>query len=81
MTQLPIRLDYAVTIQHDLKRLRRKYRQIEADIRAFGERLKSGETPGDHVQEVIPFVVYKARVKNSDVRKGKSGGSITRAGY
>jgi mRNA-degrading endonuclease RelE of RelBE toxin-antitoxin system len=32
-----------------------------------------GDTPGDQVQGV-KYTVYKVRVRNSDTRKGKSGG-------
>jgi len=60
--------------QREALRLEKKYRRIFADIMLLAKQLIGGETPGDRVQEVTPFVVYKARVKNSDARKGKSGG-------
>jgi mRNA-degrading endonuclease RelE of RelBE toxin-antitoxin system len=38
------------------------------------DRLKLGEIPGDRIQGVAPYRVYKARLPNSDARRGKSGG-------
>jgi mRNA-degrading endonuclease RelE of RelBE toxin-antitoxin system len=35
--------------------------------------LESGQTPGDRVSGVH-YTVYKVRVRNTDVPKGKSGG-------
>jgi mRNA-degrading endonuclease RelE of RelBE toxin-antitoxin system len=35
--------------------------------------LRAGEVPGDQIQGV-GYTVYKARVKNSDLQRGKSGG-------
>jgi len=71
---LAIRLDYSDEILNEIRRLRRKYRQVGNDLKTFTEQLERGETPGDRLQDLAPFVVYKARVKNSVARKGKSGG-------
>lgn len=35
--------------------------------------MRAGEVPGDQIQGV-GYTVYKARVKNSDLQRGKSGG-------
>jgi len=37
------------------------------------KQLKAGETPGDQIQS-LGYTVYKVRVKNSDAKRGKSGG-------
>ncbi len=58
---------------HHFKRLRKKYRRIENDLKSLIEQLKSGETPGDQIQRVR-HTLYKVRVASSDSQRGKSGG-------
>ncbi len=36
--------------------------------------LEAGETPGDRIQGLGSYRVYKARIRNSDAQRGKSGG-------
>jgi len=69
-----IRIEVADDFVKESNRLETKYRRIREDVAGFSSRLERGETPGDRLQDLAPFVVYKARVKNSDARKGKSGG-------
>lgn len=68
----PFRIEYTPEFLRNLKALR-KYRNIKADIAGFLETLQTGHLPGDLVPNA-GYVVYKARVKNSDLTKGKSGG-------
>lgn len=58
----------------EVKKLRKKYRQIEADIKDFADRLEAGETLGDRLQGLGDYIVYKARVASRDMQRGKSGG-------
>jgi mRNA-degrading endonuclease RelE of RelBE toxin-antitoxin system len=37
------------------------------------EQLEQGELPGDQIPS-IGYTVFKLRVRNSDIQKGKSGG-------
>jgi mRNA-degrading endonuclease RelE of RelBE toxin-antitoxin system len=55
-------------------RLKKKYPHILDDLLPLLEQLSAGETPGDRLQEITPYIVYKVRVKNSDARKGRRGG-------
>lgn len=67
------RVEYAPEFKRNLRRLAKKYRRIRSDLQALLEDLKAAERPGD----LIPHTghgVYKVRVRNSDSRKGKSGG-------
>ena len=50
----------------EVKKLRKKYRQIEADIKEFADSLEDGETPGDRLQGSADHIVYKARVASRD---------------
>jgi mRNA-degrading endonuclease RelE of RelBE toxin-antitoxin system len=73
MTNEPVRVVATPHFSHSFKRLRKKYRRIEHDLRSLLVQLEQGETPGDQVQGVR-FTVYKARIANSDAQRGKSGG-------
>jgi mRNA-degrading endonuclease RelE of RelBE toxin-antitoxin system len=53
--------------------LAKKYRRIKADLEPIIDQLKSGSKPGDRVPQV-GHEVFKVRVKNSDAKRGKSGG-------
>ncbi len=51
----------------------RKYRLIKSDVQPVIEQLEHGETPGDQIQRT-GYTVFKVRIKNSDLQRGKSGG-------
>ena len=50
-----------------------KYRHIRSDLEPVIEQLQAGEILGDQVPR-IEYILYKLRVRNSDVERGKSGG-------
>lgn len=60
-------------IEKDLKYLGRRYRSVKKDIQPLIDRLKAGEIVGDRIVG-NKYPVFKVRIKNSDVQKGKSGG-------
>ena len=57
----------------DLKNLSKRYRSIRKDLQLLIEELQSGKTPGDHIQG-LDYQVFKVRLKNSNIQKGKSAG-------
>jgi mRNA-degrading endonuclease RelE of RelBE toxin-antitoxin system len=61
---------------HAVKQLHKRYPHVLDDIAPLIVQLESGELPGDRIQR-LPYRVYKVRVKNSDARRGKSGGYRT----
>ena len=63
----------APTFQRNLRQLAKKYRNIRNDIQPLIEQLEGGELPGDAISG-IDAQVFKVRVRNSDIQKGKSGG-------
>jgi len=74
MTNEPsVRVVATPHFNRNFKRLRKKYRQIENDLRPLVAQLEHGETPGDQIQRVR-FTVYKVRIASSDAQRGKSGG-------
>jgi mRNA-degrading endonuclease RelE of RelBE toxin-antitoxin system len=59
--------------QKDVRRLSKRYRRIRLDLQPIITRLEAGEILGDRIPQ-MDRPVFKVRVKNSDVQKGKSGG-------
>lgn len=70
---LPIRIDLTPRFQRDLRDLSKHYRQIRSDLQPLIEQLQAGELPGDRIVGVS-YTVFKVRLKNSSIQKGKSGG-------
>jgi mRNA-degrading endonuclease RelE of RelBE toxin-antitoxin system len=66
-------VSYSDAFKRQLRRLSRKYRRIRSDVQPLISQLEAGETPGDQIQGV-GYTVYKVRVRNSDAKRGKSGG-------
>ena len=64
---------YAETFLRAAARLQKRYRHVEDDAETLADQLEAGELPGDRIQG-LPHRVYKVRVKNRDVQRGKSGG-------
>jgi len=59
--------------KRDLRDLAKRYRSIRTDLQSLIAQLQAGETPGDRVTG-IAYQVFKVRLKNSNIQKGKSGG-------
>ena len=57
----------------NLRQLAKKYRHIKSDLEPIIDQLRNGTKLGDQVPQVR-YEVFKVRAKNSDARKGKSGG-------
>ena len=74
MSEQPlIEVDASPTFNRNIRILVKKYRNIRSDIQPVVNQLKRGELPGEEIPG-IGFEVFKVRVRNSDVQKGKSGG-------
>ncbi|WP_449420200.1 type II toxin-antitoxin system RelE/ParE family toxin [Phormidium nigroviride] len=71
--QALIQIEAAPTFTRNLRNLAKKYRSIRDDIQPVIEQLERGELPGKQISG-IDYDVFKLRVRNSDVQKGKSGG-------
>jgi mRNA-degrading endonuclease RelE of RelBE toxin-antitoxin system len=70
---LPMRIDLTPRFQRDLRDLAKRYRQVRSDLQPLIEQLQAGELPGDRIAGVS-YTVFKVRLKNSNIQKGKSGG-------
>lgn len=73
MMTTPVQVEFSARFKRDIKRLVKKYRHIKADVQPLIVALENSETPGDQISGV-DHTVYKVRIKNSDVERGKSGG-------
>ncbi|MBF2018441.1 MAG: type II toxin-antitoxin system RelE/ParE family toxin [Rivularia sp. T60_A2020_040] len=74
MSEKPfIIVEVAPTFNRNLRKLAKKYRSIRSDIQPIIEQLERGELPGDKITGTN-YAVFKLRIRNSDIQKGKSGG-------
>ncbi|WP_373535888.1 type II toxin-antitoxin system RelE/ParE family toxin [Microcoleus sp.] len=69
----PIAIELTPRFQRDLRNLGKRYRNIRKDIQPVIEQLQAGELPGDHIPG-MEYEIFKVRIKNSDIQKGKSAG-------
>lgn len=68
-----MKVEYSEAFKRQLKRLARKYRQIQKDVKPVIDALEADEVCGDQITGVN-YALYKVRAANSDSRRGKSGG-------
>ena len=68
-----IKIQFTDVFKHQVRDLAKRYRKIKLDIQPIFEKLKNGELIGEQIQKTS-YTVFKVRVKNSDIQKGKSGG-------
>ncbi len=69
----PLPVFFTPEFKRNLRHLAKKYRRIRADIQPILDELANGSKPGDQISG-LEHEVFKVRVRNSDARKGKSGG-------
>ncbi len=69
----PTEVVFAPEFRKNLKRLAKKYRNIRSDVSPLIEQLQNGNLPGNRIPGT-QYVVYKVRVKNSNLHKGKRSG-------
>ena len=72
-SNFPIQVSFTTRFEKDTRRLGKRYRSIQADLQHLIQQLEAGELPGDQVPN-LEHTVFKVRVKNSNLQKGKSGG-------
>lgn len=68
-----MRLYFTPEFKRALSKLLKKYRHLREDLEPLLKALEAGKTPGDRLQ-ITGAVLYKARVRNSNASRGKSGG-------
>lgn len=68
-----IKVEASPIFLKNIRILRKKYPRIQNDMQSVIQQLEQGELLGDQISGV-GYPVFKLRVKNSDIQKGKSGG-------
>jgi len=68
-----ITIQFTDVFKRQVRDLAKRYRQIKLDLQPIFEKLKNGELIGEQIQKTS-YTVFKVRVKNSDIQKGKSSG-------
>lgn len=68
-----VQVEFTPEFKRNLRALARKYRHIRSDIQPVIQQLEAGEIIGDKVPGV-KYAIFKVRVSNSDIRKGKRSG-------
>ncbi|MCY7406745.1 MAG: type II toxin-antitoxin system RelE/ParE family toxin [Alkalinema sp. CAN_BIN05] len=74
MAELPkISIIATPDFQTQLRRFAKRYRSLQSDLQTLFAELQNGNCPGDQIPGTF-YTVFKVRIKNSDIQKGKSAG-------
>jgi len=68
-----IEISFTPEFKRNLRGLAKKYPHIRSDVQPVIEQIQRGEFVGDKVQGT-GYTLFKVRIRNSDVSRGKSGG-------
>jgi mRNA-degrading endonuclease RelE of RelBE toxin-antitoxin system len=68
-----ITIYFTSAFKRNLRTLAKKYRHIHSDIQPIIEQLQKGQFVGNQVPHT-GYTVYKVRVRNHDLQKGKRAG-------
>ena len=68
-----VQVETSGTFERQFRSLFKRYRQIRSDVQPVIEQLQAGKVLGDRLSG-LNVVVFKVRVKNTDIQKGKSAG-------
>ena len=69
-----IYVEYTPEFKRSLRKLARKYRTIRTDVEPVIKQLQTGDLIGDQITGTRGYILFKSRVKNSDIQKGKRSG-------
>ncbi len=71
--QIPVQVLLSSDFKAQARKLKKRYRSFQSDLKTLTDELEIGNLPGDQISGTTA-IVYKVRLKNSDIKKGKSGG-------
>lgn len=70
-----IKIDLTPEYKRNLRDLVKRYRNIRSDTQTVIKQLQAGNFLGDRIPGLgTEFIIYKVRVRNSNIQKGKSAG-------
>ena len=67
-----LKIQFTDVFKRQVRDLAKRYRRIKLDIQPVLDQIQSGDLVGDQIQST-GYTVFKVRIKNSDIQKGKSG--------
>ncbi|MCF2147333.1 type II toxin-antitoxin system RelE/ParE family toxin [Desmonostoc muscorum LEGE 12446] len=71
----PVSIRFSDEFEEELYRLSKRFRNIRSDVQPIIEQLQQGNIVGDRIARIgEEYIVYKVRVRNSNIQKGKSAG-------
>jgi mRNA-degrading endonuclease RelE of RelBE toxin-antitoxin system len=68
-----VAISFTPEFKRNLRHLAKKYPHVRIDLQTIFDALSEGKREGDKIPGV-QYDVYKVRAKNTDAKKGKSGG-------
>jgi mRNA-degrading endonuclease RelE of RelBE toxin-antitoxin system len=68
-----VRVEFTPEFRRNLRALSKKYRRIRSDVQPIVRKLQAGDFVGNRIPGT-QYVVFKVRVRNSDIPKGESAG-------
>jgi mRNA-degrading endonuclease RelE of RelBE toxin-antitoxin system len=70
-----VSIDLTPEYKQNLRVLSKRFRNIRSDVQPIIEQLEQGNILGDRIGGIgEDYIVYKLRVRNSNIQKGKSAG-------
>ena len=67
-----IQIQVSPEFKRSLRTLAKRYRNIRSDIQPIIDELQAGKIIGNQIPG-IRYTVFKVRIRNSNIQKGKSG--------
>jgi mRNA-degrading endonuclease RelE of RelBE toxin-antitoxin system len=68
-----VRVEFTLEFKRNLRALSKKYRHVRSDVQPVIEQLQAGNLVGNRIPGTR-YTVFKVRIRNSDIPKGKSAG-------
>jgi mRNA-degrading endonuclease RelE of RelBE toxin-antitoxin system len=73
--QPSVLIDLTPEYKQNLRYLSKRFRNIRSDVQPIIEQLQQGNIVGNRIADIgEEYIVYKVRVRNSSIQKGKSAG-------
>lgn len=70
-----VSIRFSDEFEQELYRLSKRFRNIRSDVQPIIEQLQQRNFVGDRIAGIgEEYIVYKVRVRNSNIQKGKSAG-------
>jgi len=70
-----VSIRFSDEFEENLYRLSKRFRNIRSDVQPIIEELQQGNIAGERIGGLgEQYIVYKVRVRNSNIQKGKSAG-------